>query len=427
MAKMLASLSVRESPFRVPPKGNERVHWVKPSLVAQVKFTEWTDEGYLRHPTYLGLRDDVQPDQVRKEVPVRSKPPVRASKKPAPRIATASPKPSGPQSGTDRGERLSVSAVRALLDQLDAIDARGGNGRLQLPGGRILSITNTKKLLWPARQLTKGDLFRYYIRIAPYILPVVADRPLVMKRQPNGIRGQTFYQQRAPDAVPDGVRVETLDVDDDVPSRLIGGSLLTLLYMTQLAALSQDPWFSRVESLDVVDHVAIDLDPMPGVPFDKVLDVARWVHDELEHLHVTGFAKTSGSNGLHIYIPMPPRTSYETGLLFCQIIATMVANKHPSHATVERTVHARGRRVYVDYLQNIQGKTLACAYSARGSDYGGASAPLTWREVHDGVEREDFTIETLPSRLDEVGDLWGKLLKSKGANLRAVERYAKTD
>jgi bifunctional non-homologous end joining protein LigD len=217
-----------------------------------------------------------------------------------------------------------------------------------------------------------------------------------------------------------------LAVDDDVPSRLIGGSLETLLYMTQLAAISQDPWFSRVDALDSIDHVAIDLDPMPGVSFDKVLEVARWTHDELEHLNIAGFPKTSGSNGLHIYIPMPGGTPYETGLLFCQIIATIVADKHPSAATVERAVRSRGRKVYVDYLQNIQGKTLACAYSARGSDYAGVSTPLTWDEVHDGVEREDFTIESVPGRLDEVGDLWADLLTSPGANLRAVERYAET-
>jgi bifunctional non-homologous end joining protein LigD len=322
---------------------------------------------------------------------------------------------------------VSASAVANLLDQLDAIGERGGNGDLQLPDGSRLAITNTKKILWPARKLTKGDLFRYYIRVAPYILPVVADRPLVMKRQPNGIRGQTFYQQRAPDQVPRGVRVETLPVDDEVPSRLIGGSLLTLLYMTQLAAISQDPWFSRVPALDSIDHVAIDLDPMPGVPFDKVLEVARWTHDELEHLDVVGFPKTSGSNGLHIYIPMPHGTPYDTGLIFCQIIATIVAGKHPAAATVERAVQARGRKVYVDYLQNIQGKTLACAYSARGSDYAGVATPLSWDEVHDGVEREDFSIETVPARIEEVGDLWAELLTARGANLRAVERYAETE
>ena len=158
---------------------------------------------------------------------------------------------------------------------------------------------------------------------------------------------------------------------DDVPSRFIGGNLKTLLHMTQLAAISQDPWFSRVNSLEAADHVALDLDPSEGVPFARVLDVARWIHDELEHLGTVGFPKTSGADGLHIYIPLPPGIPYEAGLLFCQIVATVVAQKHPQVATVERHVKARGPRVYVDYLQNILGKTLATAYSARASDYAG--------------------------------------------------------
>ena len=186
--------------------------------------------------------------------------------------------------------------------------------------------------------MTKGDLLRYYLRVAPYILPVVADRPLVMKRFPNGVTGQAFYQQRAPDQVPAGVRVEVLPDDTDVPSRLVGGSLKTLLYMAQLAVISQDPWFSRVQSPAIADFVAIDLDPPEASPFAQVLDVARWVRDELAVLGAPSFPKTSGVDGLHVFLPMPPDTPYEAGMLFCQIVATMVAMKHPKQATVERTV-----------------------------------------------------------------------------------------
>ena len=163
-------------------------------------------------------------------------------------------------------------------------------------------------------------------------------------------------------------------------SRPIGGNLITLLYMTQLAAISQDPWFSRVESPHTADQCAIDLDPMPGVKFSAVLDVARWVRDELEKLKVTGYAKTSGASGLHIFIPLREGTPYEAGQIFCQIVATVVAEKHPKVATVTRAVRARGQKVYVDYLQNIEGKSLACAYSARASDFAGASTPLTGRK-----------------------------------------------
>jgi bifunctional non-homologous end joining protein LigD len=315
--------------------------------------------------------------------------------------------------------------LRHLCDELHRIEAGRGEGVITLPNEVRMTVTNLKKVFWPKGKMTKGELLRYYVTVSPYLLPVVEDRPLVMKRFPNGVTGKAFYQQHAPDTMPDGVRVEGVEGDTDVPARLIGGSLLTLLYMTQLAAISQDPWCSRVQSPHVADYAAIDLDPGDGVPFARVLDTARWVHDELEALGVRGFPKTSGADGLHIYIPLEPGTPYEAGLIFCQIVATMVAQKHPQVATVERSVGARGRTVYVDYLQNIEGRTLACAYSARASAYAGASTPLTWKEIDEGVDRRDFTIRTVPARLEEVGDLWAGLRKAKGANLRSVERYVK--
>ena len=193
--------------------------------------------------------------------------------------------------------------------------------------------------------------------------------------------------------------------------------------MTQLAAISQDPWFSRVQSPHDADHTAIDLDPGEGATFERVLDVARWVHDELETLGVTGYPKTSGSRGLHVYIPLPPHTSYESGMLFCQIVATVIASRHPRVATVERTVRARPKgTVYVDYLQNILGKTLATAYSARASEFAGVSTPLRWEDLDEPFAPQDFTIVTAPQRFREVGDLWARLRTSKPANLAAVFR-----
>jgi bifunctional non-homologous end joining protein LigD len=283
-------------------------------------------------------------------------------------------------------------------------------------------VGHLDKVFWPASGLTKGALMRYYTWAAPLILPVVQDRPLTMRRFPEGIRGKAFYQQRAPDEVPSGVRVETLPVDREVPSRLVGGSLATLLFTTQIAAISQDPWFSRVGSLDDADHVVLDLDPMPGVGFGTVVDVARWIHDELERIGTPSAPKTSGAQGLHVYIPLPPHTPYEAGRLFCEIVATLVADRHPRVATVERAIDARGRRVYIDYLQNTRGKTLAAAYSARATADAGVSAPLTWREVHEGVDRGAFTLRTMPERVRRVGDLWRALRTARGADLGAILR-----
>ena len=191
--------------------------------------------------------------------------------------------------------------------------------------------------------------------------------------------------------------------------------------MTQLAVLSQDPYFSRIQSVATMDFAAIDLDPMDGAPFSRVLDVARWVRDELEALGVASFPKTSGASGLHVYLPLPPGTAYKAGMLFCQIVGELVAKKHPREATVERAVNRRDpTTVYVDCLQNIEGKTLACAYSARASVYGGASTPLTWEEVDAGVDPKDFTIRTLPARVRRVGDLWEGLRTSRGIDLAAA-------
>jgi len=280
-------------------------------------------------------------------------------------------------------------------------------------------VTNLHKVFWPKLQLTKGDLLRYYARVAPFILPAVADRPLVMKRFPNGIAAPPFYQHRAPE-VPPGVRTDTVSALEHRP-QIIGGSLKTLLYMAQLAAISQDPWFSRVTHPECADYAAFDLDPPEGVPFARVLDVARWIRDEIDTFGAIGVPKTSGADGLHIYMPLPAGTPYEAGRLVCQIVAALVEQKHPKVATTERSVRARGTRVYIDCLQNILGKTLATAYSARASDYAGVSTPVTWEEIDEGFDRTDFTIATAPARFQTVGDLWATLRASKGIDFRKFE------
>jgi len=457
MAK-LEPLQTRTSPFNPSPKSSDRLHWVKPELVAQIKFTEWTDDQHLRHPVYLGLRDDKRPSQVVREQLTRlhgsatrrlpstgdAKSPTATSRSSTRRRAAAAP--SSPRSSEQTPQATAEPATRAksakstrsasravhvstpdfhplegtadLLDQLNALERARKDGTLTLPDGNTLAVTNLHKVFWPASTLTKGDLFRYYAQVASVILPVLADRPLVMKRFPNGVNAPPFYQHRAPD-VPSGVRIEAVDSAEH-RSQLIGGDLKTLLYTCQLAAISQDPWFSRVQTPGEPDQVAIDLDPSDDVSFERVLDVARWVRDELDALGVQAWPKTSGARGLHIFVPLAPHTSFESGLLFCQLVATLVAEKHPKLATVERSVRARGVRVYVDYLQNIEGKTLASAYSARASAHAGVSTPLTWAEVDAGVQREDFTIVSMPKRLASVGDLWAGLRQARGTDLRQI-------
>jgi bifunctional non-homologous end joining protein LigD len=372
VAKLLKARETSTSPFSESIKTNEPPHWVRPDLVAQIRFTEWTADRRLRHPVYLGLRDDKAAGDVRREQAVAS------------------------------------GSSQEIHDQLAELEARKRDGVITLEDGATVKVTNLAKLFWPALKITKGELLRYYVEVAPLILPCVADRPLVMKRFPNGVAGEAFYQHK---------------VAERGATQFVGGTLKTLLEMTQLAAISQDPWFSRAGSPHDADYAAIDLDPGAGATFDTVLDVARWVRDELARIGVTGFPKTSGSRGLHVYIPLPPRTSYESGMLFCQIVATMVATRHPKQATVERTVSRRPKgTVYVDYLQNIEGKTLATAYSARASAFAGVSTPLRWSEIDGALDPRAFTIRTAPARFRETGDLWAGLRAARPADLEAVLR-----
>jgi bifunctional non-homologous end joining protein LigD len=433
----LTRLRTTACPFDVPPPAtNETAHWVKPKLVAQVKFTEWTDDNKLRHPTYLGMRDDKKPQEVvREETPhykesVLQRLPDVAER----RTRGTAVRRAGLQSGQIPAVRRAglqpghvpapTKALQLVVDQLQDLEDRRKKGVIALPDGDSLEVGNLEKVFWPDLPATKGDLLRYYVRVSPCILPVIADRALVMKRLPDGVGGPAFYQHRANDKAPPGVRTIVLP-DDDVPSRFVGGSLKTLLYLAQLAAISMDPWFSRVETPHLADHVAFDLDPMPGTPFEHVLDVARWLHDELEKIGAVSFPKTSGADGLHVYVPLPKHTPYESGRIWAQIIATLLAAKHPKIATVERTVRKRGAKIYVDCLQNIEGKTLACAYSARASAYGGASTPLTWKEVHGGIDRRDFTMAILPARIAEVGDLWKSLFTAKAPKLEDLAKKLK--
>jgi bifunctional non-homologous end joining protein LigD len=426
LAALLAPRETARSPFATSVRTLERAHWVKPDLVVEVRFSQWTGDRMLRQPVYLGTREDKAARDVRLEEPDADSG-TRASDPPdPPRVAAVSRR--GARTSRRGEERVSADPA-SLIAELTALERARRDGVVRLPNGDTLRVTNLAKVFWPQSGLTKGDLLRYYVEVAPLILPAVDDRPLVMKRFPNGVDRKAFYQQRHPEPVPAGVRREVLPadvdpIDEEGPrDRLIGGSLTTLLYMAQLAAISQDPWFSRVADPLHQDYAAIDLDPGEGTTYAQVLDVARWVRDELDRLRIPAVPKTSGARGLHIYIPLPKRTTYETGQLLCQMIATVVSGRHPKTATVERMVRRRPRgTVYIDYLQNILGKTLATAYSARASDYAGVSTPLAWAEVDENIDPRDFTVRTVIERFRRVGDLWTRLRTGPVVDLQAVIR-----
>ena len=385
----LARLERKTSPFSSTPRTNERAHWVRPSIVVEVKFNEWTADGKLRQPVFLGIRDDKDARDVVQE--------------PA-SIAAARPSAAGRRNG-----RRSAPGV---VERLREIEASGESGVLELPTG-TLAVSNLDKVFFPSTKQTKGDLMRYYAEIAPYVLPTIADRPLVMKRFPNGIRGKAFYQQRAPADAPPSVRVERVKDEGLTPQlRLIGGDLATLLYVVQLGAISIDPWHSRVGSVQMADYAIIDLDPGPRAPFRRVIDVALAVKDVLDQFSLRAVPKTSGASGLHIVLPLPRGVPNDGARMVAELVATTVAERHPKIATVERWVRRRpASAIYVDFLQNIRGKTVAGVYSARAQPTATASTPLRWDEVTPDLDPRAFTIDTLPARVREVGDLWASGMK----------------
>ncbi|MEX2154169.1 MAG: DNA ligase D [Gemmatimonadaceae bacterium] len=395
IGKKLRRIERKQSPFTTTPKTNERAHWADATYVAEVKFNEWTSSGMLRQPIFLGLRDDKDPKAVVREPPPPSGTAASGAARQAPkRAAAAGAKKASPQGN-------------AVIEQLRA-NAKAANATIQIDAATKLAVTNLGKIFYPVPKISKGRLMEYYAEVSPYLLPALEDRPLVLKRYPNGIKAEAFYQQKAPDKVPPGIRVEEV-ADEGIATerRLIGGDLATLLYIVQLGAISTDPWHSRVQRIAEPDYSIVDLDPGPKATFKRVVEVARWVKEELDELGLHGALKTSGASGIHVVLPLPKGASYELSRTLAELVARRVNEKHPKETTVHRWVKSRPpAAVYVDYLQNIRGKTVASVYSARAETHASVSAPLKWNELTHDLDPRDFTVETLPKRLKRVGDLW---------------------
>jgi bifunctional non-homologous end joining protein LigD len=431
MYKRLKPLERKTSPFEEISKTNEKAHWVKPEVVVEVKFSEWTADRRLRQPIFVGVRDDkaakdveveaasvqrksirggtIAKRQARLNVPAREKAATNIS---GPKARSARPTSVKPLEKVDR---------KAIIGQLSAIENVDGDGTLDFGGGGTLKVSHLDKVFFPREKYTKGDVMRYYARIADFILPTIQDRPLVLKRFPNGINGESFYQHNASETTPPQVRVEVIETGEgEKQHRIIGGDLLTLLYTIQLGAISVDPWHSRVQSLEYPDYTIVDLDPGSRANFARVVQIARWAKEVIDGFGLHAAIKTSGSTGLHIYLPLPPKTPNEAATLVAQMIATKVAAAHPKEATIERFVKARGAAtVYVDYLQNIQGKTVAGPYCVRAKPGATVSTPLKWTELTDDLNPRDFHLGNAAERFEKIGDIWNEAMRRKNS-LRAL-------
>jgi bifunctional non-homologous end joining protein LigD len=273
---------------------------------------------------------------------------------------------------------------------------------------KTVRLTNLQKMFWPALRVTKGDLLRYYARVAPVLLPYLRRRAMVMKRYPNGAAGPFFFMKRTPSPHPPwletcAIRHRSSSVIDfpiieDLPS---------LLWVVNLGCIDLNPWYSRCDDVNRPDYLHLDLDPVEGVDFARVLEAALIVRDELTAIGLPSFAKTSGSSGVHVYVPIARGPLQKDVWRFAKQFAQQSASRHPARLTAEYIVKKRpAGRVLVDYNQNAWGRTLASVYSVRPTPAASVSTPVTWREIERGFRVEDFTIATVPSRIRRRGDLF---------------------
>ena len=283
-------------------------------------------------------------------------------------------------------------------------------------GGREVRLTNLRKPFWPERGITKGDLLQYYADVAPVLLPHIRDRAMVMKRYPHGASGDFFFMKRAPSPRPDWIRTCAIDhgssnvidfpVIDDLPS---------LLWVINLGCIDLNQWYARCDDVDRPDYLHFDLDPGEGAAFAQVSEAALILHEALEALRMKALVKTSGSKGLHVYIPIVRGPGQKAVWTFAKALAMELAARHPRLLTAEYRVAKRPRgRVLVDYNQNAWGRTLASIYSVRPRPLATVSTPLTWDEVAAGATIEEFRLDNVRERIAEVGDLWKPLLAARG-------------
>jgi bifunctional non-homologous end joining protein LigD len=283
-------------------------------------------------------------------------------------------------------------------------------------GGRTLKLTNLDKIFWPEREITKRDLLQYYADISPVLLPHLRDRAMVMKRYPNGARGKCFFMKRAPSPRPDWI--ETCAIEHASGSIIdfpMVQDLASLLWVVNLGCIDLNQWYARCDDVERPDYVHFDLDPVPGATFAKVLDAALVVRDALVSLGTSPLVKTTGSSGVHIYVPIVRGPTQKQVWTFAKALAQELASQHPKLLTAEYKIAKRPRgRVLVDYNQNAWGRTLASLYSPRPKKNAPVSTPVTWREIERGIAIEDFRIDNVPSRVAKLGDLWKPLLATRG-------------
>lgn len=395
-----------KSPFDERITHRTKIQWMKPKLVCQVKFTEWTQDGSMRHPVYLGLRNDKKATEVKKELLIpKDKTPAKkaAVKKTAAKKASAK-----------------ASKKKAKPEPEDKVEENASNLIMKV-GKQTLKLTNQNKLYWPEDGITKGDLVKYYDEVSSIILPYLKDRPESMHRFPNGIKDQGFYQKDVDvDKIPKWLQTEEVfsESNKEHIQYLICNNKETLLYMANLGCIEINPWNSRIQTPENPDWMVIDLDP-EDIDFKEVVKTAIETRKFFESLEIESYCKTSGATGLHIYVPLAAKYDYDIVKNFAQLVAQNINEKLPDTTSILRMPAKRQKRVYLDFLQNRRGQTLASPYSVRPKPGATVSTPLEWSEVNTKLDPTNFTIKNIMKRVEKKGDLWKPVI-GKGVNLDKI-------
>jgi bifunctional non-homologous end joining protein LigD len=419
----LQPLITDKCPFDQKPKTNMPATWVKPKLVCEIKFQEWTQDNIMRVPVFMGLRTDKKPAEVKKEK----------------EMATKKIQPSNNAKGAVAKEKKSPAAKKQNNKSLisSAKKNKKSNGWLNEEeenisvnlNGEVLKLSNLDKVYWKNEGYKKRDLLNYYHEITPYILPYLKNRPQSLNRHPNGIDGMSFFQKNVQGKVPDWIETfaEYSESNRETIHYFVCTNEASLIYLANLGCIEMNPWHSTTMTPDNPDYCLIDLDPHEIV-FDKVIESAQAVKKLLDELRIPAWCKTSGATGLHICIPLGAQYNYDQSRQLAELLVNLVHHEMPDFTSVERSPSKRRKKVYLDYLQNSKGQTVACVYSARPRPGATVSTPLYWEEVKKGLSPANFTIKNILERLKSEGDIF-KPVYGKGIDLKktlaTIERILK--
>ncbi len=406
----MQELVTDESPFETKVPINNPVTWLRPELVCQVKFSERTSDGILRHPVFQGLRIDKPAEDVDH---ADAEQPVKKSEAKKAVAKKAASKRAGSKEAAPKKAVARNAASKKADPKEDAVKA----------GNQKLVLSNTDKIYWPDEGITKGDMLAYYDAISKYILPYLKGRPLSLRRQPGGINDPGFFHKDVGEHAPEWIRKEVVwsDSSNKNINYLVVDDKPSLLYVANLGSIEMNPWHGHVGSLDEPDYLVIDLDPSDKNTFEQVIETAQAVKQVLDEAGAAGYCKTSGATGLHIYLPLHAQYSYDQCVAFAELIAIRSQALLPDFTSLERSLKKRGDKIYIDYLQNRRSQTVACAYSVRPKPGATVSAPLEWKEVKKGLDISKFNIRTMLKRIEQKGDLFKGVL-GKGINMEACLR-----